>query len=101
MAYISSGCTATAVLETSVHGVVVQTSRSAPGSCGLAPSGTVSSRNRTVTDGSATIWYTSGWPSSWSESAVPQRGQYGLIRKSLTSRPWSKMTLSDHHTDSM
>ena len=51
----SSGCTATAVLATSVHGVVVQTSRSAPGSSGrrLRRSG-ASSGNLTVTAGSVT-----------------------------------------------
>ena len=80
MAYVSSGCTATAVLETSVHGVVVHTSRSAPSSWALAgsdrvPAGTESSGNRTITDGSATVWYTSGWPISWSDSGVPHRGQ--------------------------
>ncbi len=40
-----------------------------------------------MTEGSATVRYTSGWPISWSDSGVPQRGQYGLIRKSRTSRP--------------
>ena len=38
--YSTSGWTAIAVLDTSVHGVVVQTSRSAPVRCGFAPSGT-------------------------------------------------------------
>ena len=89
------------MLETSVHGVVVHTSRSAPFSSGFAPSGRVSSGNRTVTPGSDTSRYTSGWPISWSDSGVSQRGQYGLIRKSLTSRPLVKISLSDHHTDSM
>ena len=53
--YVSSGCTATAVLETRVHGVVVHTSRSALASSGLVPAGTVSSGNRTVTPGSVTV----------------------------------------------
>ena len=89
------------MLETRVHGVVVHTSRSAPSSSGLAPSGRLSSGNRTVTAGSVTGRYTSGWPISWSDSGVSQRGQYGLIRKSLTSRPLVKISFSDHHTDSM
>ena len=54
--YVASGCTATAVLETSVHGVVVHTSRSAPSSSDGAPSGTVSSGNLTVMAGSVTVW---------------------------------------------
>ncbi len=77
------------MLDTSVHGVVVQTSRSAPSSRGFAPSGTDVTRNRTVTEGSVTSRYTSGCPISWSDSGVPHRGQYGLIRKSLTSSPLS------------
>ena len=100
MTYSTSGCTAIAVLDTSVHGVVVQTSRSAPTRREFASSGTSVIRNRTVTDGSATSRYTSGWPISWSESGVPHRGQYGLIRKSRTSRPLSKMLFSAHQTDS-
>ena len=52
--YSTSGWTATAVLDTSVHGVVVQTSRSAPASSGFAPAGSLVIGNRTVTEGSAT-----------------------------------------------
>src|SRR3954454_9129890 len=46
----ASGCTATAVFEISVHGVVVQTSRDAPSS----ESGPLVTGKRTNTDGSAT-----------------------------------------------
>ena len=52
--YSTSGWTATAVLDTSVHGVVVQTSRSAPARCGFAPVGTRAIGNRTMTEGSTT-----------------------------------------------
>ena len=59
--YVASGWTATAVLETSVHGVVVQTSRSAPRSSGgvLAASPFTAARqqpNLTVMAGSDTVW---------------------------------------------
>src|SRR3954453_24046106 len=48
--YCTSGCTATAVFEINVHGVVVQTSSAAPRSA----SGPLVTGNRTKTDGSAT-----------------------------------------------
>ncbi len=49
--YSTSGCTATAVFETSVHGVVVQISSEA-----LPASGPDVSGIRTNTEGSATTW---------------------------------------------
>src|SRR3954447_2812488 len=48
--YCTSGCTATAVFEISVHGVVVQTRSEAPSSA----SGPLVTGKRTNTDGSAT-----------------------------------------------
>ena len=50
-AYRTSGCTATAVLDTSVHGVVVHTRKSAP--CSAA--GPEVAGKRTYTDGSTTV----------------------------------------------
>src|SRR5438067_13157214 len=49
-AYVTAGCTATAVFEISVHGVVVQTSSAALRSA----SGPLVTGNRTNTDGSVT-----------------------------------------------
>ncbi len=69
--YSTSGCTATAVLETRVHGVVVHTSREV--GCSGAAAGPEVTGNRTYTEGSVTVSYP--WASSWSESVVPQRGQ--------------------------
>jgi hypothetical protein len=48
--YSTPGLTATAVLETRVHGVVVHTSSDAVPACGPDVSG-----SRTYTDGSATV----------------------------------------------
>src|SRR3954454_5008772 len=48
--YVTSGCTATAVLEINVQGVVVQTSSAAPSSA----SDPSSTGKRTIADGSVT-----------------------------------------------
>ena len=49
--YSTAGLTATAVLDTSVHGVVVQTRKSAP----WAAAGPEVAGNRTYTEGSTTV----------------------------------------------
>ncbi len=64
--YSTSGPTAAPTFDTSVHGVVVHTNRSKSRS---------TTGKRTYTDGSVTSWYAPGWPSSWLDSAVPQRPQ--------------------------
>ena len=58
--------TAAATFEINVHGVVVHTSRSASSS---------TSGNRTYTDASVMSSYPSA--TSWLDSAVPHRPQYG------------------------
>jgi len=89
-------------VETSVHGVGRPDEQVGPLELARGPLG---QRAQPEPDrdgrGREMIWYTSGWPSSASDSGVPQRGQYGLIRWSRTSSPASKTTLSDHQTDSM
>ncbi len=92
--YVTSGRTATAVLDTKVHGVVVQTSNDARPASGPEVSGI-----RTKTEGSVTVSYPCA--SSWSERVVSQRGQYGDTRCVSYSRPASKICLSDHQTLSM
>src|SRR4051794_21677327 len=65
--YSRSGCTATATFDNKVQGVVVQTRSWRPGSS--------SSGKVTYTEFVVTVSYPSA--SSWLESTVPQRGQYG------------------------
>ena len=82
------------MFDTSVHGVVVQTSSAAVPASGPEVSG-----RRTYTDGSVTVSYPCA--SSWSDSVVSQRGQYGETRWASNSRPASKICFSDHQTLSM
>ena len=63
--YASSARAATSRFAGSVQGVVVQTKSLRPSARG----------NRTVTDGSVVSRYP--WATSWEESGVSQRGQYG------------------------
>ncbi len=65
--YVTSGWMAAAWLAGSVHGVVVHTRSD-------VPSSSVSGK-RTYADGSSTSRYPCA--TSWLESAVPHRGQYG------------------------
>ena len=84
------------MLDTRVHGVVVQMSSEAP----ISASGPDVTGIRTYTDGLDTVSYPPGCPSSWSDRPVPQRGQYGVMRKSRNSRPLSNTCFSDHQTAS-
>ncbi|CAM5476868.1 hypothetical protein SCALM49S_00271 [Streptomyces californicus] len=81
------------MLETSVQGVVVQTSSDASPASGPDVRG-----KRTKTEGSTTVSYP--WASSWSDRPVPQRGHQGATRWSWTSRSLAKISFSDHHTES-
>jgi hypothetical protein len=94
--YIACGATATPVFEINVQGVVVHPRRWAPTSSGCGDSTIV---NVTKTLGSSTSAYPIA--TSASDSGVPHRGQYVVIRSSWNSRPWPWSCLSDHHTLSM
>ena len=65
---MTSGLTATAVLDGNVQGVVVHTSRSARPAHSPLVTGM-----RTYTEGSVIDSYP--WATSWSDRPVPQRGQ--------------------------
>src|SRR5882672_1490291 len=84
--------TARATLPGSVQGVVVQAR--------IEVFGSFLSRNRTKMLGSGTL---SRYPiaSSWLESGVAHRGQYGATRKPLYTRPCFHISLRAHHTDWM
>src|SRR3954454_3107750 len=90
-AYETSGCTASAAFDSSVHGVVVQASKETPGS--------PTTGKRTYTDGSTTSRYPCA--TSCDDSAVSQRGQYGTTLWPSYSSPLSHTCLSAHQTDSM
>jgi len=78
--YSTSGPTASAAFVGRVHGVVVQASALTP----VSPSASAfepTSGKVTVTDWSWRIWYTSSsMRSSWFDSGVSSRQQYGSTR---------------------
>src|SRR3990170_46354 len=94
--YVSSGSTANPRFEGRVQGVVVQATSDEPTNEG---SGASTIRNVANTLGSVTVAYPMA--TSWSESAVPHRGQYATDLSASNSRPWAWSSLSDHHTLSM
>ena len=88
--YSISGCTANAAFDTSVHGVVVHTSR-----CRPDPS---RSSRVTQSDGSFTSRYPS--ESSWDDSTVWSEGHHGTTLWPLYSSPLSAICFRSHQIDS-
>src|SRR6185437_10271415 len=92
--YTRFGCTANATLDTRVHGVVVHTRILVPVSPFPCPASPISSATYTL--GSRTSSYPCA--TSWLESAVPQRGQYGKILCPRYKKPFPCKVARAHHT---
>src|ERR687890_2523048 len=100
--YSRSGCTASAVFDTSVHGVVVHTRMRRAVRPGMPSASATTSpptdprSSATYTLGSSTSSYP--WATSWLDSAVPHRAQYGRILCPRYSNPFRYSVASAHHT---
>jgi hypothetical protein len=88
-----SGCTASAVFETSVHGVVVQTRIRGRSRCRAGPRAVTSAR-RTRSGPRRLV----SLRHLVDDSAVPQRAQYGRILCPRYSSPRSYSVFSAHQT---